>query len=85
MDPRTERVRAALAGRFDATAMSDKEAARFDGLVGEAMGGWHTAEARSFWASFASKASSHCYHQDSTGRWHSLQTHEWLVRSASSR
>ncbi len=46
------RVRAALNGEFNAQALSDAEWELFDALIGDAMDGKHTAEARAFWASF---------------------------------
>lgn len=46
------RVRAALNGEFNAEALSGAERELFDALIDEAMGGKHTAEARSFRAKF---------------------------------
>jgi|GEM_PF-2969501 len=47
------RIRAALAGRYDAAKLSEDEALLFDDLLGEAMDGTHTAEEEAFWARFA--------------------------------
>jgi hypothetical protein len=47
-----DRVRAALHGQYDATQLTDGEAAIFDDLLGSAMDGKHTAEARAFWKTF---------------------------------
>lgn len=46
------RIRAALAGRFDAGELSDDEERIFDDLLGEAMGTIETPAACAFWASF---------------------------------
>lgn len=50
-----DRIRAALEGRYDAKALSGDEAEIFDDLLGAAMDGTHTAEAKAFWASFDGK------------------------------
>jgi len=47
-----DRVRAALGGHYDAAALSADEALLFDDLLGAAMDGTHTPQARAFWASF---------------------------------
>jgi hypothetical protein len=47
-----DRVRAALNGEFNADALTDAEWELFDALIGDAMDGKHTAEARAFWAKF---------------------------------
>lgn len=46
------RIRAALAGRFDAAQLSDDEYLIFDDLLGDVMGTIETPAARAFWASF---------------------------------
>lgn len=46
------RIRAALAGRYDAALLSDDEERIFDDLLGEAIGAIETPAARVFWASF---------------------------------
>lgn len=47
------RVRAALAGRFDASLLTDNEAVLFDDLFGASLDAPATAEARAFKAGFA--------------------------------
>lgn len=46
------RIRAALQGNFDADALDGDERELFDDLLGGAMDGTHTQQARKFWASF---------------------------------
>jgi hypothetical protein len=46
------RIRAALAGRYDAAQLSDDESLIFDDLLGEAMGTVETPAAHAFWVSF---------------------------------
>ncbi len=48
-----DRVRGALAGRFDASLLTDDEAVLFDDLFGASLDIPATAEARAFRASFA--------------------------------
>ena len=47
-----KRVRAALAGNYDAGLLSADKAELFDDLLGAAMDGANTAAAREFWARF---------------------------------
>jgi hypothetical protein len=47
-----DRVRAALAGEFDAALLSPDEAVYFDEMLGEAMGNIMTPAGRRFWATF---------------------------------
>lgn len=46
------RIRAALAGRYDAALLSEDEELIFDDLLGDAMGEIETPAASAFWASF---------------------------------
>lgn len=46
------RLRAALAGHYDAARLSDGERALFDDLLGEALDTIQTPAARAFWATF---------------------------------
>lgn len=48
-----DRVRGALAGRFDASLLTDDEAVLFDDLFGASLDIPATAEARAFQAGFA--------------------------------
>ncbi|MEO7128699.1 MAG: hypothetical protein ABI040_07530 [Rhodoferax sp.] len=48
----TDRIRAALNGRLDAADLSGDEMMMFDDLLGAAMDGRHTPQARAFWAGF---------------------------------
>lgn len=46
------RIRAALAGRYNAALLSEDEELIFDDLLGDAMGTIETPAAHVFWASF---------------------------------
>lgn len=48
-----DRVRGALAGRFDASLLTDEEAMMFDEMFGASLDIPVTAEARAFWEGFA--------------------------------
>ena len=50
----TDRIRAALAGEYDAMLLSSDERAVFDDLLGEAMVSVMTPAGRAFWATFES-------------------------------
>lgn len=52
LDFTMDRIRAALAGEYEAALLSGDEALIFDELVGEAMGTVMTPAGRIFWASF---------------------------------
>lgn len=52
LDFTMDRIRAALAGEYEAALLSDDEALIFDELVGEAMGTVMTPAGQIFWASF---------------------------------
>lgn len=51
----TDRIRAALAGEYDAMLLSDDERIIFDDLIGEALGSALTPAGRAFWATFEGK------------------------------
>lgn len=50
-----DRIRAALAGEFDASMLSTEEREYFDEMFGEAMGSVMTPVGRAFWPTFEGK------------------------------